>query len=198
VNKALVAIPLLMLCCSCRPRATGDATAASSTRASAEPSPAPPVPPRRAPAEGDPRWVASVARAPESLAKPALALRASTSGRPGDVAAVDAILDEAAAQPPTAGGLRAAAEGLTGARTRGLDGNWAGSGTAPSARWLHVAGGAILADLARRACAASPGETNVVATIDAMPLPAIYNSGGVDKAAVERLRGEIRSACAAK
>lgn len=151
----------------------------------------------------DPRWLSAALRAPPPLAQAARdARRAPRPRAPKSPAAVDAVLDEVAQQSASAAGLRKAAQLLHEGAPKLADPSWAGSGTAPWAMWLHAGGIAILADLAQRACAASPGaDKDVLKAIDEIELPPIFNSGGVDRAAMDVQRGRLRAAasgCAAK
>ena len=107
--------------------------------------------------------------------------------------AVDAVLDDVAQQAASPAGIRTAAQILHDASPKLADPSWAGSGTAPWARWLHVGGIALLADLAQRACAAKPGDKDVVKAIDDIELPPIFNSGGVDRAQMSAQRDRLRA-----
>lgn len=143
-----------------------------------------------------PKWFASAARAPGALAQRANQLLVR-GPRPRNAADVDAVLDQVAAQAPSAAGLRAAADLLQAAPTKLKDPTWAGSGTAPWALWLHHAGIAILADLAQRSCTSNDDAATIEKTVEALALPPIFNSGGVDGTAMaeqrERLRGAVAS-----
>jgi hypothetical protein len=155
-------------------------------------------------ADGDgapiPAWVASARRAPAELSKPALDSREAPKW-PKLRAKVDGILDDAAAQAATADGIRKAASILADGKASTRDPTWAGSGTAPWAVWLHHAGLAILADLVTRACNAKRNDETVVSAIDAIELPPLFNSGGVDRGRAAADRNALRRAgarCGAK
>jgi hypothetical protein len=148
------------------------------------------------PSGSEPRWLTAASRAPAPLAEEARSARLARANTPRRPGAVDAVLDRVADQEASAAGIREAAQILHDAPPSLSDPKWAGSGTAPWARWLHVGGIALLADLAKRACAARPGDQEVTKALDAMDLPPIYNSGGVDRAQMDVQRGRIRAAAA--
>lgn len=147
------------------------------------------------PASGAPAWVASASRAPAELSKPALASR-DTPTWPKLRAKVDGILDDAAAQAATVEGITKAATILKDGRTSTSDPSWAGSGTAPWAVWFHHGGLAILGDLVMRACAAKPNDAAVVSAVDAIDIPPMFNSGGVDRGRMAADRNALRRAAA--
>lgn len=178
------------------------AACSRSATPSAEPAPSASATAASASDDGTPApaWVASARRAPAELAKPAIDSRDAPKW-PKLRAKVDGILDDAAAQAATADGIRKAATILADGRASTRDPAWAGSGTAPWAVWLHHAGLAILADLVTRACNAKPNDAAVVSAIDAIELPPLYNSGGVDRGRAAADRNALRRAgarCGAK
>lgn len=189
MKTALVGLSLLVGCSrttpSAEPGPASTASAGAATTTDGGPTPA---------------WVAAASRAPAALAKPALESR-ETPRWPKLRAKVDAILDDAATQAATADGITKAATILKEGRASTTDPTWAGSGTAPWAVWFHHAGLAILADLVTRACAAKANEAAVVSAIDAVDLPPMYNSGGVDRGRMATDRNALRRAgarCGAK
>jgi len=156
----------------------------------------------RAPAAGaEPRGLAAASRSPAPLAEAAREVRLAGANMPRNPQAVDAVLDQVAEQEASAPGIRRAAQILQEARATLADRRWAGSGTPPWARWLHVGGIALIADLAQRACRARPGDSEVKKALDDIELPTISNSGGVDRDRMDAQRERLKAAadgCAGK
>lgn len=163
--------------------------ASSEEKPSAKPAAAPRAAASIVPDAAAPTWLVSAARAPGALAQQANQLLVR-GPRPRNVVDVEAVLDEVAAQAASAEGLRKAADMLQAAPTKLRDPSWTGSGTAPWAVWLHHGGIAILADLAQRACTGD----DIEKTVEALPLPPIFNSGGVDATAMAAQRERLRAA----
>jgi hypothetical protein len=145
-----------------------------------------------------PKWLTRAERAPPSLAKDARDVRLDPRDFPSNAAAIDAVLDDVAAQDASGAGIRAAAGILSGAPPKLNDPRWAGGGGSPRwAIWLHYGGIALLADLAQRACAAHAHDASVLEAIDAIELPPITNSGGIARAQMNEARAHLRGAAAA-
>lgn len=157
--------------------------------------PTPPPEPSAAPASSSasPAWLAFAVRAPV-IGESARTARTGPARKPPKLAEIDAVFDRTTKEPETADGLRAAAKLLEDARPLASDPKWTGSGSSPGAALLHHGGLALLVDLAQRACAAKPGDAGVGAAADTIPLPPIFNSGGVDRGTAARDRDLVQEA----
>jgi hypothetical protein len=131
----------------------------------------------------------------------ARAKRMGDGPKPPRLGEVDGLFDAIAALPTTAAGIREGARKLEEGRALAANPKWAGSGTSPGAALLHAAGMALLVDLTDRACKAHRGDAAIGEAADTAPLPATFNSGGIDKGVAEEDRHMMREAaraCGAK
>jgi hypothetical protein len=106
---------------------------------------------------------------------------------------VSKLLDGVAANAASAAGLRAAAAQLDAGQSAGAEKKWAGSGTPPWAALRHDGGVAVLVAIARRACG-DGGDVDLAKAAAEVPIPAFYNSGGVDKLRADEDRRAVEGA----
>jgi hypothetical protein len=190
-----------MLAAVLRPTAIALAVLTFACSKSAVPTPppepsAPPASSSSSSSSASPAWLAFAVRAPV-VGESARAARTGPARKPPKLAEIDAVFDRMTKEPETADGLRAAAKLLEDARPLASDPKWAGSGSSPGAALLHHGGLALLVDLAQRACAAKPGDAAVGAAADTIPLPRIFDSGGVDRGNAARDRHIVQEAARA-
>lgn len=193
---ALVVSVGLLGACSKHPGPVGGpadgASSASPVARSTAPAPMP--------ASTTPAWLA-VAEPTPLYGDLARSVRVGRQQQPTNIAEIDVLLNRMAMQPATADGIRAAAKDLADHEKLGADPTWAGSGTSPGAAVLHHGGMALLVERTRRACANAKGNTEIGKAAAEIPTPPIFNSGGIDKNAVEQDRHVLLEAardCGAK
>jgi hypothetical protein len=147
---------------------------------------------RRAP---EPAWRALAGRAHHGGQRLAAADQALGRLDAARRAAVEQVLDRMAALGTGPDALRNAGTLAEQSASVGNDPEWAGSGTAPGTGAVHAGSLAVMCGIAAASVAAGSSPESLLTTIESMPMPPRFNSGGREDDAPYRamIAAEVRA-----